>query len=160
MIFHKQLRKYVIRPVLEHMGIPSRSAEEMLVFTAAAESMGGEYLHQLRNGPAVGIYQIEPRTHDDIWENFLKYRPRWRNAILDFDLPALYGTGKNGAMEMAGNLYYATAMARCYYLRIPHPLPDYNDLEGLAKEWKNSYNTHLGAGTWQGALEKYRKYVQ
>src|SRR5258708_26545125 len=30
---------------------------------------------QLGGGPAVGLFQMEPTTHDDCWTNFLNFRP-------------------------------------------------------------------------------------
>jgi hypothetical protein len=60
----KQLRELVIRPVLEylHPDIPySHEAEDLLMMIAAHESHLGEYVKQVQ-GPALGIYQMEPDT--------------------------------------------------------------------------------------------------
>jgi hypothetical protein len=56
-----QFRELLIRPVLDSLQMYSKDAEELLVFTCAAESNGGTYLHQVK-GPALGIYQCEPST--------------------------------------------------------------------------------------------------
>jgi hypothetical protein len=46
----------------------------LLLGTALTESGDMHYLHQLGNGPALGVYQMEPTTHEDIYDNYLKYK--------------------------------------------------------------------------------------
>lgn len=151
-----QLREYIIRPVIQDMGVGGEAAENLLLMTIAAESGGGHYLHQVGGGPAVGIYQMEPNTHDDIWENYLAYREsmagrvgRWR----------LNDSVVKGAQEMAGNLYYATAMARAHYLRFSEPIPDADDVEALAHYHKQFYNTDAGAAHPERTVKLYREFV-
>lgn len=144
-----QLREYIIRPTLKELGLYSEAAEELLMLTAATESLCGEYLHQV-GGPALGIFQMEPATHDDIWANWLKYKPTLAGKL------ARYG---HEARALPGNLYYATAMARIHYRRRPEALPSAMDERGLAQYWKDHYNTHLGAGTADKAIQNYRKYA-
>lgn len=139
------LREYVIRPVLRRMALYSEAAEELLMLTAATESLCGEYLHQV-GGPALGIFQMEPATHDDIWQNYLRYREGLADVVETF--------GRE-AKHLAGNLYYATAMARVHYLRVPERLPSPMDTAALADYWKRHYNTALGAGEVAEAIEKY-----
>lgn len=144
-----QLREYIIRPVLNRIGLYSEAAEELLMLTAATESLCGEYIHQV-GGPALGIFQMEPRTHDDIWDNFLKYKPALASHI------KVYG---RLAQQLPGNLYYACAMARIHYLRVKSRLPSAVDVDGLAQYWKDHYNTHLGAGRPEEAAHNYRKFA-
>lgn len=142
------LREYIIRPTLKGLELYSEAAEELLMLTAATESLCGKYLHQV-GGPALGIYQMEPATCHDIYDNYLKYRPEIAKKV------ALFG---GSYRDLPGNLYYATAMARVHYLRRPEPLPSASDVQALANYWKQHFNTHLGAGTVEKAIEKYRKY--
>lgn len=142
-----QLREYIVRPVLRRLGKYSEGAEELLMLTAATESLCGEYLHQV-GGPALGLFQMEPATHDDIWENYLKYKPELAAIVKQFG---------HHTRELPGNLYYATAMARIHYLRVPDALPSPMDVQGLAQYWKDHYNTHLGAGDPAEASEKYQQ---
>lgn len=150
----EHLRRYVIRPALEHIGAYSPAAEELLVATAAQESNGGEFLHQVGGGPAIGIFQMEPATHDDIWINYLRYREDLRGAI-----SALLVGPLPEAEQMAGNLYYAAAMARCHYLRVPEPLPDPGNIQAMGHYWKRHYNTALGAGTVAEFVNSWRGYA-
>lgn len=158
MINTDQLREYVIRPVLERMGVYSKAGENLLVLTAAAESRGGFYIHQLGNGPAVSIYQIEPATHDWLWLDYLRRDDKAgiHAGVAAFEIPGLYDD--HNAWEMAGNLYYATGMCRTKYLTIPEALPDASDDYALAEYWKAYYNTYLGAGEVDEAVRLYREY--
>ena len=67
------LKEYIIIPVLSKLDMYSESAANLLLGTAAIESDMGQFLRQI-NGPALGIYQMEPSTHLDIWQNYLQFR--------------------------------------------------------------------------------------
>lgn len=159
-----QFRQYVVRPTLQDMGLWSQEAEDLLVGTAAVESRLGTYLHQLGGGPAKGVFQMEPTTHDDIWDNFLKYRESLEDKVYQF---ASLDAQRDGYVavhydEMIYNLRYAASMARVHYLRVPEPLPNRHTFESkasyvaaLGAYWKEHYNTHLGAGTVEHFTKAY-----
>lgn len=153
-----QLRQLIIRPTLEYLDLWSEAAENLLMGTAAQESQLGTYIHQLGKGPALGIYQMEPATHHDIYLNYLKFNYKLSmqvgNLIVGIPFP-----GYDDPEEMIGNLYYATAMCRVHYLRVPKPLPGADDLDALAAYWKKYYNTPLGKGTAEEFISNYKKYV-
>jgi len=154
-----QFRQLIIRPALEALGgrLWSPSAENLLMGTAAQESRLGNYIHQLGRGPAVGPFQMEPATHDDIWERYLRYK-RWLNITVH-EAAGIEGEEKLPADYMIYNLRYAAAMARIHYLRVPQALPEADDIEGLAAYWKRYYNTYLGAGTVEEFIENYHRFV-
>ncbi len=137
----EHFRIYVIRPTLERIALWSQSAENLLLGTALTESGGLKWLHQLGGGPALGLYQMEPATHDDHWQNFLAYRPGLRERVESVLAPG------DKLDQLMTNLAYATAMARVHYLRDPEPLPAADDIEAMAHYWKRVYNTEAGAGT-------------
>lgn len=149
MINQLQLRQYVIRPVLKAMNAYSLAAEELLIMTAAHESRMGYFLHQV-SGPALGIYQMEPDTADDIWLNYLEYKPL---------LAAIVGQWGGNHEDLIGNLFYATAMARTHYLRDDDALPDSSDIRGLAAYYKRVYNTVAGKATIDQAVSHYNEFV-
>ena len=149
MIDPQQFRDLVIRPSLKSIGLWSQSAEQLLLATAVAES-GLRSLKQIA-GPALGVYQIEPATHADIWINFLRYH---RHGTLANSIERLIAPEASRHDQLVTNLAYATAMARLVYYRRPEPLPEADDLAGMAKYWKAHYNTVLGAGTVTGFLHK------
>lgn len=134
-----QFLNYVIRPANRAFGLTSVAAEELMLGTALQES-NLTYLAQLGNGPALGVFQMEPNTHDDIWENFLIYRPQ---LVEHMD----YITVTRSPGIMASNMLYAAAMCRMHYYRVKAALPQAGDINAQAAYWKEYYNTPLGAGT-------------
>lgn len=150
MIDPNDLRRLVIRPVLEQMELYSKSAENLLLGTSLAESVvnGDTHLKQI-NGPALGIYQIEPATHDDVWRHFLAFRHPLELKVRGF----LVGH-EDKEVQLIWNLAYQTAIARVIYLRVREKLPDADDIRGIALYWKTYWNTSAGAGTVEGFLRK------
>ena len=155
MIDPKQLLTEVIRPVLISMDCWTENSERLILGTACKESECGMYLRQLGGGPGIGIYQMEPNTFNDIWTNYLDYRYDLRAKVLKWVFD--FGLDDNSAYEMAGNLYYATAMCRVHYLRVPEPIPNY--LAGQATYWKKYYNTEKGAGTTVQYLNAWNRFI-
>lgn len=147
----KDLRQLVIRPVTISLGLGGDGVEELLLGTAIQESGAGRSLDQNGGGPALGLWQMEPRTHDDIWTNFLGNRPELAQRVLTWTFTAL-----PKSVQMIGNLYYACAMARVQYFRSPRPIPSPGDLRGQAEMYKAVYNTPLGAAT----VEQYMANVK
>ncbi len=159
MINPEHLRLHVIRPTLEYLNpaIPySLAAENLLMGTCAQESAMGEYLVQLGGGPALGIFQMEPATYDDIWTHYLNYHNDLGNEVSRLES----GFYSDDSLELSGNLYYATAMCRVHYWRRPEPLPVHDDIEGMAHYWKKFYNTVKGKGTTKKFIDKYARYVK
>lgn len=148
-----QFRTNVVRPVLQAIGAHSQAAENLLIGTAVQES-NLHYLRQLADGPARGLYQMEPATHDDHWDNYLAYRGELRGRVEAFTVP-----GQDRHAQLAWNLAYATAMCRVHYMRVPAPLPAPTDVDGLARYWKQHYNTPLGRGTVEEFKDKYERFV-
>ena len=126
--------------------------------TAAQESNLGQYIHQTGKGPACGIYEMEPATHDSLWSTALA-----RDTQLATKVRNLAGAWHSGqipdAEEMIGNLYYATAMARVKYKIIPASIPAADQIEALANYYKTYYNTAMGAATVPQVIANYRKYA-
>jgi hypothetical protein len=146
-------RADVIRPTLDRLALWSESAEVLLLGTALTES-GLVWLRQKGGGPALGVYQIEPATHDDVWANYLAYRPGLRDRVA-----ALRASEPEPAAQLITNLAYATAIARLIYRRRPEPLPPADDLAGLAAFWKAHYNTAGGAGTPDDFVNALRPHL-
>lgn len=148
----RQFRARVIAPVLSHLGMQSAAAETLLLGTALVES-GLSALVQGHGGPALGVYQIEPATHDDIWLNFLAHRDILRRRVED--LAGGVPPGAPVTEQLVVNLAYATAIARLVYYRRPEPLPPAWDIEALGRYWKAHYNTRLGAGDPAEFVRRY-----
>lgn len=160
---HPKQTKDLIIKVLRYLEpeIPfSEKAVDMLMFTAAAESLGGYYLTQV-GGPARGIFQMEPATEHDIWENFLKYKPSLAVKIQRLR-PDEETSADLQVSPLMSSMCYSVAMARCHYFRVREGLPRKQDPRGLtniANYWKKHYNTVLGKGDVDEALRKYRDWA-
>ena len=147
-----QLRQLIVE-TLKGADLFSEAAVELLMGTAAQESALGRYIYQI-NGPALGIFQMEPDTHADIYQNYLAYRPELKRTAQSVSV-------KNGvaADEMSWNLKYAIVMARIHYLRVPKALPDRSDVEAMAHYWKRYYNSEDGAGTVEEFIRNHKRYL-
>jgi hypothetical protein len=142
-----QLKTGVIQPVHAAFGAPynTSAATVLSLGTAIHETNAGQYLQQI-DGPALGVWQMEPATYQDCWTNFLNFRPELAAAVRKFQVPGV------GAGQLVWNLGYACAMARVRYIRAPDPLPAADDFEGLAAYYKQFYNSALGAAVLDAAL--------
>ena len=149
-----QFREFIIRPALDALVLYSPEAEELLVATCAQESIGGTYLAQ-EHGPAVGVYQMEPATHDDLWRTTLENNPGLRWKIMS----GINVTSLPKADRMVWDLLYSTMMARVFYARVPAPLPKADDLDGIWDYYKAHWNTAAGAAKKDAFLENYHRFV-
>lgn len=156
-IDHKQFRKEIIKPALMDCVYKGNmlwcaDGEEILIATMATESLGGRYLVQEGAPDAVGVFQMQKATYNDLITNYLL--PRWKKEIYitDFEF--------NAFERMKYDLIYAAQMARILYLREPNPLPKYDDLNGMWETYKRWYNSVDGKATKEGFIKKYLEYIR
>lgn len=144
-----QLRDYLVRPTLIAIGLHSMAAEDLVMGTWAAESVLGTYLRQQGRGPALGVAQMEPTTHDDIWINWLAGRSSDVALLKAMVGPRYWDASKirPDPQALVVSLDYAAAMTRYHYRRVPEPLPPAGDWRAIATYWKRHYNTPKGRGT-------------
>lgn len=71
--------RWLIQRATISLGLWSQAAEDLLLGTAIQES-GLVHVRQV-GGPALGYWQMEPATHDDIWASFVQHRPELRRAL-------------------------------------------------------------------------------
>jgi hypothetical protein len=158
MAFHRGQFRSLIERVLRRINMHSEAAVNLLMGTAAQESQFGTYLRQLNGGPAVGVFQMEPDTMMDIWQNYLRNRLQLADDVFFATRMVWFDTPPDTDI-MEYNLAYAIIMARLHYRRVPEPLPEADDIKGLARYWKKYYNTPKGAGTEAEFVRNYKKYV-
>lgn len=138
----------IVKLSLLAIGQWSPAAEDLLLGTALQES--GLRARRQDGGPALGLWQMEPATHDDIWETFLLILPS--RAPLAASVRGLLDPGDAmgrrvpPAAVLEHSDRYACAMARLKYFRSPRPLPELGDIAGYAAYWKEIYNAG-GRGT-------------
>lgn len=169
----EELRTFVIRPTLEHLGHQSDAAEELLLGTAARESGLGFHLtdsHRqsltqsqgltqrqgLTRRQGLGIFRIRPYTHRKIWDQFLINHPNLASTIRGLASQHEFLANPHG--ELATNLRYATAIAWLIYYRNFRPLPEAGDIEGLARFWKRHYQRHPNPSR-EEFIKHYHEYV-
>jgi hypothetical protein len=151
----EQLRELIIRPALNELIAYSDSALELMTFTCAVESEGGTYLKQIK-GPALGIYQMEPNTYNDIWQNYIK-----SNHSLLLQLLSNFGVINMPSEDrLIYDLKFATAMTRIHYLRVNSPLPQASDIDAIWDYYKEHYNTINGAATKNVSIAKYQAFLK
>jgi hypothetical protein len=144
----KQFRELIVAPTLKEMNMWSLAAEDLMVGTAIMES--NLVFLQQKNGPALGVYQIEPNTAKDILFRYLPDKPNIDNIMRDlFDYLT---TDWNN--RLIYDLRFATAIARLKYWMVPRKIPE--TLEGQAEYWKQYYNTYKGAGKVSDYIHKYK----
>ena len=118
----KQLTDLVIIPTL--FEIPkgfSGAAVTAIQMIIAHESNGGEYLAQTK-GPALGIIQMEPFTHDQVWKFGDSIQ---KNAeLLKIVTPGLGVKNTPKAERLVYDLRYNVFMARQKLFMAKGALPD------------------------------------
>ena len=85
----RMFRDVIVRPVLRDLALSTYPAEMLVLGTIAQES-NFKYLEQLSGGPGIGLGQMEPATHDDLWSNWLSRRRHWARSAARWaseDLP-------------------------------------------------------------------------
>lgn len=139
-----QLRDFVIIPALNDIGLHSDVAVNLMLGTAATESQCGTWLRQV-NGPALGIYQMEPTTFNDLWWRFPQELYIYRGTIDPY--------------RLQWDLRAATIFSRIKYYLDKRPLPN-NDKVEIARYWKAVYNTDIGKGSTAKFLEDVERWVR
>ena len=154
MLNYTQLTELIIKPTLIDLVEFSENALTLMVFTCAVESQGGYYLKQIK-GPALGIYQMEPETYNDIWQNYIKHNGSLLMRLLsNFEVNFMPNEDR-----LIYDLRYATAMTRIHYLRVSCAIPDKKDLHAIYSYYKQHYNSSLGAAQEDKAIQSYLSFV-
>jgi len=150
-VFYHLILQNRIKSVLTKYGLPYDSnVIQLLLGTAAHESHLGKWMKQI-NGPALGLFQMEPNTIKDIQENYLKYRPQLRRQLLD--VSNILDTS-----DFISNIDHQIVYARLHYLRVSSSVPV--SLWGQAVYWKTYWNSYKGKGTVKRYVEDYRRLVK
>jgi hypothetical protein len=154
MFDNEAFRHDLLRPSLIAINMYSENAEELLIATMAHESLGGTYLKQTK-GPALGVFQMEPATYDDMWNHYIGNDVPLMKSILN----ACQYLQRPPAAHLTWNLRLATIMARVYYYRVRPPLPIKSDLDAIWLYYKNYWNTQVGSATKDAFVKNYYRFV-
>ena len=146
-----------IKHALKETGLYSHDMYYLLLGTAATESDFGKITKQV-NGPALGIFQIEPATHQDIWKNYLAYKPKLTERVLRTKWKWI-----PWQTQLRYNVKYQTVMAAVHYQRalerLNYRLPSHKKPWSLAWFYKLTFNSYKGKGTTIRFYQKYKEYV-
>jgi len=157
-----QLRE-LIRDTLEAILPEMNSPEgvELLMMTAAQESHCGRYLQQEGCGVALGIFQIEPDTYRDLFDNFLRYDESLSRRMFE----SFQVNKRTFSIHLRGNLPYQICIARLQYRRFAEAIPKFNlvgepNALALAQYYKEYWNTEKGDAAIPRVLYNYDKYAK
>lgn len=128
--------KHLCTEALLDWGLHSDHCVELLAMIAAHESLGGKHRKQI-GGPALGLFQIEPVTHNSVWDNSDSIRARAKRYGIEEDVRKLESDDR-----------YSTWVARHYLAQDPNPLP--KTPEAMAAYCKHYWNR-----TGKATPEKY-----
>ena len=116
------------------------------------------YRYLVQTNPAEtakGFWQMETATHDDMWRNFIRYRPDLQSALL-----RILNGAKPDAARLVDMPVYAAAMCAVHTYRSKDALPAANDPVAWAGFWKRNYNTKSGAGIAEAAVPYFREAME
>ena len=143
MAYDKGQFQAFIEKTLTDIGMNSPAAVNLILGTAAQESAFGTFLIQEGGGPGRGPFQMEAETFNWLREKFSQ-KP-WGFSIRKCD-------------DLVYDLRLAIITCRVRYYVVPEPLPEADDLPGLAAYWKIHYNCG-GKGTEAEFISNYHRYV-
>ncbi|SHF96863.1 hypothetical protein SAMN04487965_3026 [Microbulbifer donghaiensis] len=132
-----ELRLLVIRPTLKHLRAWSQGMENLLLGTAAQESQLGFHLKQGRRH-GLGIYQIQPHTHQDIWDEYLIDYPALASKVRG--LASQRDFLDHPHSELTTNLRYATAIAWLIYRSARVYKVEETDVATMARLWHQHFH--------------------
>ena len=142
--------KLLIKDVCTKLGdkYSKKEALDLVYCTGLVESKY-EYIEQLESGPAKSFWQVEPSTAVDNCRNFISSRPKLLQTcadILGID-PYYFIDAELDDWDWILRTNIAAGILHCRikYWRVPEDIE--SGQEGLAKYWKEHYNTIEGAGT-------------
>jgi len=142
------IRNCVITPALQAINSYSDDRLDMVFTTGAAETLY-KNVRQIGGGGALSWFQIERKTHDDLYR-FLGQTSK--KHILDGLIDLSLGATNFNTLEV--NQWYAAACCAIRYMYTPKPLPKAGMIAAQAEYWKLFYNTPEGKGTVGGFMEK------
>ncbi|MCX2779923.1 hypothetical protein [Microbulbifer thermotolerans] len=150
-----ELRLLVIRPTLKHLKAWSPGMENLLLGTAAQESQLGFHLKQGRRH-GLGIYQIQPHTHREIWDEYLIDHPALASKVRG--LASQWDFLDHPHEELTTNLRYATAIAWLIYRAAGVNKVQENDVVAMARLWHQHFH-HGPAATVRDFQCSYARLV-
>lgn len=136
----KEIRKYIIDPVLAECGWADDSSRILIYGTGYVETAYAAIMQigAPVNG-GVGFYQCQPSDYDDI-SVWLKNNSFNRTLLANILNACDYSFLPHGVSAIIRNIAFATLICRVHYHRMPELLPPSTDAKGFAEYHKKFYN--------------------
>jgi hypothetical protein len=131
-----ELRNQIIKPALEYLGADSKDAEALLLSLAL---LAARYRS---DDDRLGIYQISPLQHRQIWDDYLAFHPDLASEIRA--LASQRWFLENPDRELIANLAYATAIAWMLFSISGQSLPAATDLGAQVRVWLRIFGPKEG----------------
>ncbi|ACI52185.1 conserved hypothetical protein [Gluconacetobacter diazotrophicus PA1 5] len=138
------IKRNIVAPVVLDLDIPGDEFARIQLMTGIGNAETGYRTRRQVDGPALGFWQVEPATHDDLWRNWLAYRPALAEVARTY-LPAQF-EDRLDAQALVLSDRYAACIAALVFYRSPVPLPARGNARAQCAAWKQAYNTAAGAG--------------
>jgi hypothetical protein len=148
-----ELREYVIKPCLELLGENSETAENLLLGTAAQESLLGSHCYCAQT-QGFGLYRITAEKHQDVWDSYLVQFPELASQLRG--LASQQQFLKAPHIELTSNLLYSTGIAWMIYRRNKILTNKPLEFSGLAQLWAVHFDN--GTGTYRSTDEFMQTY--
>jgi len=132
-----ELSRHVIRPTLLYLGSQCPRAESLLLGVAASQSALGDALHDRRGH---GLYRIAETRHRALWDVYLAADPDLASRVRG--LASQHAFLNSPHVELTVNLRYATAIAWLLIEQQKTRLPDVDDVLGMARIWRQTFQPH------------------
>lgn len=136
--------KKIITDTTKEMDRFKPECVELLCMIAAHESGLGKHRKQI-NGPALSLFQIEPITHDSIWDNCDSIKA----------LAAKLGITRN-LKSLETDDRYAAFVARCYLLMDRNAVP--KSVCEMGQYAKSYWNSGVGKASPEAYVDAYIKW--
>ena len=147
-----QYRKFLLRPILQSVGAWSAEAEELMMWTAAAET-GWLALRQFGDGPARGYFQMEGWVFKDLIDDRLQNNiSKLANLKKHMDPSLSY------EKNLEFNFAVQILSARYFYGEVPEALPAVDDKMGQWHYYKKHWNTAGGDTTLDEFNERWLEH--
>ncbi|SDK69247.1 hypothetical protein [Microbulbifer yueqingensis] len=151
-----ELRLLVIRPTLKHLRAWSAGMEDLLLGTAAQESQLGFHL-KLGRRHGLGLYQILPHTHREIWDRYLIDHPALASKVRG--LASQRDFLEHPHSELTTNLRYATAIAWLIYRAAGIERIEEGNIRAMARIWHRHFH-HGPVARARDFVRSYNRMVK
>lgn len=120
---------------------------DLLIETAAAETLLGEYRDPTPYGAGTGVTQVDKGTFD--W-----LKGRYKGHTIASQIYSAFGItlSRVSYLELETSPLLSFIFCRLRYYTVPDPIP--SNRAGRAEYWKRHYNTSAGKGTPEEYLER------